>query len=114
MLEPFGAVVTDAEDGAAGVAAARVQPFDVILMDIRMPGLDGPAAMRAIRAAEGPNRAAPILAFTADADLGRLEQEEGFGGVVRKPIIATALAEAIYMAAHPEEAEAEAPASVTA
>ena len=107
VLEPFGAVVIDAEDGATGVAAALVQPVDVILMDIRMPGLDGPAALRAIRAAEGPNRATPILAFTADADLGRLEQEEGFQGVVRKPIIATALAEAIYEAAHRADGAAD-------
>ena len=104
VLEPFGAVVLDADDGAAGVAAARVQPVDVILMDIRMPGLDGPAALRAIRAAEGPNRETPILAFTADADLGRLEQDLGFQGVVRKPIVAIALAEAIYEAAHRNDA----------
>ena len=109
VLEPFGAVVIDAEDGAAGVAAARVQPVDVILMDIRMPGLDGPAALRAIRAAVGPNRDTPILAFTADADLGRLEQEQGFQGVVRKPIVATALAEAIYDAAHRDYTLADAP-----
>jgi PAS domain S-box-containing protein len=100
VLEPFGAEVFDAEDGVAGVAAALSQPVDVILMDIRMPGLDGPAALKEIRAAEGPNRETPILAFTADADLGRLENELGFDGIVRKPIVATALAEAIYEAAH--------------
>jgi PAS domain S-box-containing protein len=100
VLEPFGAEVFDAEDGVAGVAAALSQPVDVILMDIRMPGLDGPAALKEIRAAEGPNRETPILAFTADADLGRLENELGFDGIVRKPIVATALAEAIYEAAN--------------
>ena len=107
VLEPFGATVIDAEDGAAGVASAQVQRFDVILMDIRMPGLDGPAALTQIRAAQGPNRKTPILAFTADADLGRLEREDGFDGVVRKPIVATTLAEAIYVAAHGDGEPAE-------
>ena len=55
-------------------------------MDLRMPGLDGRATLRELRAAEGPNRGAPVLAFTADADLEGEGELAGFDGLVRKPI----------------------------
>ncbi len=99
VLEPFGAEVFDAEDGRAGVAAAASRPVDVILMDIRMPGLDGPGALEQIRGGKGPNRGVPVLAFTADADLDGLDLPEGFNGIVRKPIVAIELAETISAAA---------------
>ena len=87
ILTPFGVEVAQAVDGQAAIEAASREPFDVILMDLRMPGLDGPSAANAIRAGSGPNRDAPILAFSADADLERFENAaSGFDGIVRKPI----------------------------
>jgi CheY-like chemotaxis protein len=109
VLEPFGAQVSEAADGLAGVAAAA-QPVDVILMDIRMPGVDGPAALAQIRAGHGPNRKTPALAFTADADVIGVGNPDGFVGIVRKPIVPVALAQAIYAAARGDVFAAEPPA----
>lgn len=64
-------------------------PYDLILMDIRMPGLGGLASASEIRNGGGPNDAVPIIAFTADADTG--ETPAGWIGVfddrVAKPIV---------------------------
>jgi CheY-like chemotaxis protein len=95
VLAPFGVEISEAQDGLSAVAAAAARPFDVILMDIRMPHLDGPGALAEIRAGDGPNRDAPILAFTADAQVAALGQPRGFDGLVRKPIVPLALAQAI-------------------
>lgn len=86
ILTPFGVEITEAADGLDAVAAAQSDIFDAILMDIRMPRLDGPAAAARIRAEEGPSRDAPILAFSADSEL--TDDEDGFlfDGVVRKPV----------------------------
>nr|WP_249778334.1 PAS domain S-box protein [Phenylobacterium glaciei] len=86
FLAGVGAEVTEACDGEEAVALAAEQPFDVILMDIRMPRLDGPGALRAIRAAPGPNDATPILAFTADAEHESQLLAAGFQDVVAKPL----------------------------
>lgn len=62
-------------------------------MDLRMPRLDGPGALRRIRQEGGLNDHTPILAFTADADdvlAGQL-RDMGFDGVVPKPIDSTTL-----------------------
>ncbi len=66
MLTALGYGVVTAEDGHAGVAAAAQGAFAAILMDVQMPGLDGYAATRAIRAAESGSRT-PIIAMTAAA-----------------------------------------------
>ena len=97
LLEPFGAEVQEAVDGLAAVQLAETQPFDVILMDGRMPGLDGPEAMKQIRAGQGPNRNAPILAFSAD--VGSTGAPDflamGFDGQIGKPLTALDLLTAV-------------------
>jgi CheY-like chemotaxis protein len=55
-----------AEDGAEAVAMAELAPFDLILMDMQMPVMDGPTAASRIRTGEGPNRDTPILAVSAN------------------------------------------------
>ncbi|MFD0979520.1 PAS domain-containing hybrid sensor histidine kinase/response regulator [Tropicimonas aquimaris] len=88
MLTQDGHSVSEAFDGREGVAVAGAQAFDLILMDISMPVMDGIAATRAIRDGDGPNRDTPILAVTAhampaDRDVFR---DAGMVGLVTKPI----------------------------
>lgn len=64
--EPDVEVVGEAADGEAGVAMARRERPDVVLMDIRMPRLDGLAATRALRADHGPPHVIVLTTFDAD------------------------------------------------
>ena len=96
MLEALGAQVSLAEDGVQGVAMAR-EGFDLILMDIQMPGMDGVEATQRIRALPAPIGTAPILAMTANA---MAHQQAGYvaagmDGAIAKPLSPAALARAI-------------------
>jgi signal transduction histidine kinase/ActR/RegA family two-component response regulator len=87
ILSPLGVAVTEAADGLEALARGQETPFDVILMDLRMPNMNGPAAARRLREEAGPNRGAPILAFSADIDAELIAGETGtFDGYVRKPL----------------------------
>jgi len=88
MLRPLGADLTQAQDGEAALAIARTQPFDVILMDVRMPGLSGLEATRLLRDGAGPNRATPVIAVTGDGSAAEVSACHGAGmtGHVLKPI----------------------------
>jgi len=100
LCEMFGCTCECVEDGAAAVEAALSGRFDLILMDIRMPGMDGVEATRAIRRSAGPAGSAPIIALTANADPWDAAQylAEGMDAVVEKPIKPERLAEAIEAA----------------
>jgi CheY-like chemotaxis protein/HPt (histidine-containing phosphotransfer) domain-containing protein len=82
-----------AHDGVEAVAHASRTRFDLLLLDARMPGLDGIDALAHIRAEAGPSQRAPALATTAEAGAGvriRLV-EAGFADVVAKPVTVDAL-----------------------
>ncbi len=67
MLELGRHSFTIAQDGLEAVAAIARENFDVVLMDVQMPNMDGPAAARAIRALDSAYAAVPIVALTANA-----------------------------------------------
>ncbi|SEO19106.1 PAS domain S-box-containing protein [Salinihabitans flavidus] len=86
MLRKAGHRVTEATDGARGVALAGAQRYDLIFMDISMPGLDGLEATRALRA-QGACRDVPVVALTAHAlpgDRARI-REAGIDEILVKP-----------------------------
>jgi PAS domain S-box-containing protein len=93
MLETLGASVSLAEDGERGVEIALQGRFDLILMDIQMPGIDGLEATRRIRAAGGTLALTPIVALTANvmSDQRQTYLDAGMNGVVAKPISPAAL-----------------------
>lgn len=93
LLAALGAEAVTAEDGLTGVEAARVGAFDLILMDIQMPGIDGMEAARRIRALGGAPGATPIIALTANvlSHQRELYLAGGMDGVVGKPISPTML-----------------------
>ncbi|NKW92060.1 response regulator [Rhodobacteraceae bacterium R_SAG9] len=66
LLQREGHWVTLASNGAEGVQLAQTKQFDMILMDIAMPVMDGLAATKQIRAGDGPNKDTPIVAVSAN------------------------------------------------
>lgn len=93
LLAREGCVVTAVQDGAEAVAAAAAGAFDLILLDIRMPRLDGMEAAQRIRAGAGPSARAPIVALTADAGEAERAQafKAGMDDFITKPIDAARL-----------------------
>jgi CheY-like chemotaxis protein len=89
LLERWGHQVAVAHDGREAVAACAVGEFDVVLMDVEMPHLDGYQATAAIRAEESRRgRHVPIIAMTAHAMQGDRERclNAGMDGYLPKPI----------------------------
>jgi CheY-like chemotaxis protein/anti-sigma regulatory factor (Ser/Thr protein kinase) len=99
ILAELGHDVVAACDGEEAVAAATREPFDLILMDVKMPRRDGIDATRAIREAEhdGDRAATPIVAMTGNAvEEARQEYlDAGFSDCLFKPFTAEQLAELI-------------------
>ncbi|MFO1338222.1 MAG: ATP-binding protein [Burkholderiaceae bacterium] len=95
MLAKLGCSVEVASDGAAACAATERGRYDLILMDLHMPGMDGYEATRHIREGESLRGAyTPIVALTADALAGDRERciEAGMDDFVTKPISTAMLA----------------------
>ncbi len=88
MLKRDGHAVTLAADGAEAVAAVAAGDFDLVLMDMQMPVLDGLAATRAIRALPGSSRGVPIVALTANASGSDVERcrTAGMNDHLAKPL----------------------------
>jgi CheY-like chemotaxis protein len=105
VLRPTGVKITVVENGADAVAAFRAEPFDLILMDVQMPVMDGLTAIRLIRAHEAvePRSRTPILALTANAMAEHVaaSSEAGADGHLTKPVTAAALLEGVGGALQP-------------
>jgi CheY-like chemotaxis protein len=93
MLEADGHTVTEAHDGLEGVHKAQSKSFDLILMDISMPVMDGRTATRTIRSGKGSSADTKIVALTANA----MEEEQenfkadGMNDILTKPLTKAAL-----------------------
>jgi signal transduction histidine kinase/DNA-binding response OmpR family regulator len=124
MAERLGARVEAVGDGRAALEAVRDGSFDLVLMDVMMPEMDGLAATRAIRALPGPKARTPVVGLSANAF--RSDQAAaiaaGMDGFVTKPAtlpqlaqaMARALADAAPEPAAPEGAAPEGAAATTA
>ena len=100
LLERLGHRVTIANDGAQAIAVFAPDKFDVILMDMMMPEMDGLTAIKRIRELEAGHLPTPIIALTAHAMAGDRERflKEGADGYVAKPIDFNQLKRAIAAA----------------
>jgi two-component system, sensor histidine kinase len=97
LLTREGHQVLAVEDGRKALGAVAGQPFDLILMDMQMPELDGIAATRSIRALDPPAANTPILAISADSapERRRVYFEAGIDSFLPKPIVSGQLLEMI-------------------
>jgi signal transduction histidine kinase/AmiR/NasT family two-component response regulator len=110
LLDQAGVETVLVDDGQAAVAVWQTGKFDVILMDVRMPVMDGPTAARAIRRAEAERGLVrtPIIALTADVMSDHFAEFEaaGMDAHVAKPVETARLfaaIEAVLAAAEPVE-----------
>ena len=102
LLHQLGVDLTVVDDGRAAVEAWSGQPWDIILMDVQMPVMDGPTAARTIREMEAVAGRArtPIIALTANVMSHQTEsyRAAGMDGCVAKPLQIALLVEAIHSA----------------
>jgi two-component system, chemotaxis family, chemotaxis protein CheY len=82
-------VMVEADDGRMALAAlaSSPQPFDIILLDLRMPGMDGVEFIRTVRW-DPKHRAIPIIVTTSESESSELLQQAralGVAGVIKKP-----------------------------
>jgi two-component system sensor histidine kinase BarA len=87
MLGKFGIKPFVADNGDAAIRAVGERPFDLILMDLHMPGMGGIEAAARINEILG-DKCPPIVALTADAVKGNEEsvREQGLSGFLTKPV----------------------------
>jgi len=93
ILGPLNANITLVEDGHAALEALDEEAFDVVLLDVNMPGLDGYETARRLRRTDGPNARTPVIAVTGalTAEDEARRRDAGIDYVVAKPIEAAAL-----------------------
>jgi len=100
ILEHAGHRVHAVPDGGAAVAAAASGGYDLVFMDVMMPGMDGIAATRAIRALPGPAGRVPIIALTAQTapEIEAACRTAGMDGFESKPLAAGRVAAVVQAA----------------
>ncbi len=100
MLSAAEVEMVEAENAELGLMLIEVESFDVVLMDFRMPGMDGLTAIRAIRERSDAKARLPILMVTADdgLDLRARAVAAGADDLLRKPVQMQTLFDAIAIA----------------
>ena len=100
ILEDEDITVYEAEDGSSAIElleSEQADDIDVVLMDMRMPGMEGIETTKIIRTKNGKCTEVPIIAMTADGfetDIGML-QKAGMNGLISKPVDVNTLVEHI-------------------
>lgn len=97
MLDVAGVEMREAPEAETGLAMIGEQSFDVVLMDLRMPGMDGLTAIRLIRERADEKAALPVIVVTADTAMDIRERclAAGADDVLLKPVAMEMLFEAI-------------------
>lgn len=97
MLDVAGAQMVEAESAEIGLGLIDANDFDVILVDLRMPGMDGITAIRHIRARPDAKARLPIIVVTADTAVDLRERclRAGADDIIFKPVAMDSLFEAI-------------------
>ncbi|WP_421932551.1 ATP-binding protein [Phenylobacterium sp.] len=100
LLGAMGFRIRKANGGREALEALTTETFDLVLMDIQMPGMTGIDVLQALRAEAGPNRQTPLIAVTADAMTLGAERylDLGFAGLVTKPVQVQSLVSAMMAA----------------
>ena len=97
MLDVAGATMAEAESGEEGLAMLGARRFDLLLVDLRMPGMDGMEVIRHVRARHDEKAATPVIVVTADTadDLREQCLAAGADDVLFKPVAMEALFDAM-------------------
>ena len=97
MLSVVGLDMAEAESAELGLRMIDANHYDLVLMDLRMPGMDGMTAIRAVRARTDGKAELPIIVVTADTALDLKQQCEAVGAddFLQKPVAMDALFESV-------------------
>ncbi len=97
MLGVAGLNMAEAQDAEAGLSMVEQELYDIILMDLRMPGMDGLTAIRRIRSLPNDKGQTPIIVVTADTalNLGEACASAGADDLILKPVAMDALFDSI-------------------
>ncbi len=97
MLDVAGASMAEADCAEAGLQRIDAEDYDLVLLDLRMPGMDGFEVIRQVRARDDAKRTLPIVVVTADTAVDLTERciAAGADEVLFKPVAMDALFDAI-------------------
>lgn len=100
VLQPLDVDLYTASDGLLALDVLARQPFDAVLMDVNMPGVDGNEVTRRLRASQGPNRDTPVIGFSAGTEAEQIAacHAAGMTDWLAKPLEPHKLYDALYRA----------------
>lgn len=106
VLQPLDVDLTTASDGHIALSLLDQRAFDVVLMDVNMPGIDGNETTRRLRASGGPNAATPVIGFSAGTEAEQVAAcyAAGMTDWLAKPLEPRRLYDALQRAAAGAEA----------
>lgn len=104
VLQPLGVQLATASDGMLALELLEHEPFDVILMDVNMPGIDGNETTRRLRASAGMNALIPVIGFSAGTEAEQIAacHAAGMTDWLAKPLEPQKLYDALHRATSPE------------